>query len=193
MRQILTLMCLALLAPHLAAAEPVSGKDARRMLFSDRGTEVVLNASAELSETDRKTIDTLVRSNGFKYYGAIAFSPSQGLLSESLQGAFNYHDPGAAAAAALRACEAARLAGASPCVVAAQVMPRRWSAQPLQLSQDATAAFQDYRRDRGEKAIAVSYGSGGFGIGTGAGAEAAALASCNAASSTGDCVIVVRD
>ena len=86
-----------------------------------------------------------------------------------------------------------RKRGTQPCQIAAQLLPRRYKARPFQLSQDGTAAFDDYRRAKGEKAIAVSTGTGSFGIGTGETAEATAIAACNQRAPKNDCVIAVRN
>jgi hypothetical protein len=177
-----------------AGADPVDGNAARKMLFSPRTAEVDINQAAGLSETDKTTLAAMVRMNGLKYYGAIAFSPDEGLVSEALQGAFNFHGVGPAEVAALAACNKARKGGTAPCVIAATVLPKRWKERPLQLSQDATATFAVYRKGRGEKAIAISLSSGAYGMAKGDGSAAKAMSDCTAkANGATDCIIVIAD
>ena len=59
----------------------------------------------------------------------------------------------------------------------------------------ATVAFRsDYRRARGEKAMAISPASGFFAIARGPGAAEAAVAECKALSQgAGDCVVAIRN
>lgn len=176
-----------------AVAEPISGSDARKLLFGAGAAALSINPNADLDETELAALQAMVAANPFNYYGAMAFGPDAGLISETLQGAFNFHDPESAQRAALAACEAVNAAGASPCVIAAQILPRRWEARDFQLSQDATQQMADYRRIRDEKALAISASSGSFGFGQGGTAEADALIECNRNAPARDCVIAVRN
>lgn len=193
MRPVLLSLAAALVVPGLAAAQAITGETAKPMLFSATGVNVAVNPGAGLNEKDAEVLDILVKTNDFKYYGAIAFSPDQGLMSESLQGAFNFHDIQAASRAALTACTRAKARGSAACVVAAQIFPRGYTSRSFQLSQDATAAFDNYESVSEDKAIALSRATGAYGIGTGSDAEAEAVSKCNANANTRDCRIVVRD
>ncbi|MDF0600063.1 5-aminolevulic acid synthase [Psychromarinibacter sp. C21-152] len=192
MRLTLLSLAAALVLPALAAAQPIDGETAAPMLFGD-AVSVAVNPGAGLNEKDAEIVDILVRSNDFSYYGAIAFSPEEGLMSESLQGAFNFHDVQTASRAALAACSQAKQPGTEACVVAAQLFPRGYQPRTFQLSQDATAAFADYAESDGPKAIALSASTGAYGIGTGGDAQAQAVAECNAQAGARDCRIAVAD
>jgi len=176
-----------------ASASPITGSDARKLLFRGAKTSLVLNPSAPMTDVEKGALETLVATNGFQYYGAMAYAPDEGLISESLQGAFNFHSVESASQAALAACNAANAAGGQPCIVAAQIVPRRYERRDFQLSQDATAAIEEYRAIREEKAMAISPSSGGFGLGQGGTAEADALVECNRTAPQRDCVIAVRN
>ncbi|WP_172293927.1 5-aminolevulic acid synthase [Pseudoruegeria sp. HB172150] len=180
------------MATH-AFAQPLTGAEAKDLLFNADELVVAVNPAAELSDKDRNTLDILVESNGFGYYGAISFAPEEGLLSESLQGAFNFHSVEDANAAARAACEASRKPDGSPCIIAAQLLPQRWRPARFQLSQDATRAFEGYLEEAGEKALASSSTTGAFAVGTGEDAESTALEECNARAPDKDCVIALRN
>ncbi len=187
-------MAAALTMSQMAAAAPIDGETARGMLYPEgTGARIALNGQAALSETDQKTLRILVETNGFGYFGAIAFSPDEGLMTEALQGAFDFHDVSAASAAAVAACNALRAPGTRPCIVAAQVFPDGYRAGRLEVSQSAGAAFAAQAGASGDTALAASRASGAFGLGTGAGAGAAALAACNAKAPKRDCRVVIEN
>ncbi len=193
MLRLATLALSLALVPALASAQPKTGGAVEAQLFDTTKPGLAFNQAAQLDAKSRGMIEALVTSNGFKYYGAIAFSPTEGLVSESLQGAFNYHDINTAAAAAVRACTEAKKRASAACILAAQILPRGYSPRPFQLSQDATAAFAGYRKAGGSGALAISPGSGAYGVARGAGAGPQALAACNAKAPRRDCVLAVRD
>lgn len=185
-------MILAMFMAALPAwAEVADTKSARQALYPVRGYEVRL--SEGLSGEEAATVKAIVPlmaeqlRQPVRYYGAIAFSPRDGMVHESLQAAMNYHAPDAAAAAAVRACMGLRSAGAEPCKVAALLLPKGWVPRDVMLSVDATAVFdKSFRRASGPKAFAVSRETGAFGAGT---SDAAALTACGAP----DCAVVIRD
>jgi hypothetical protein len=197
MRRLTICLLMGVLGAGAAAAEVIDSKAARRALFSPGGAEVVINAAAGLAEADVRTLKVLVKTNRLKYYGAIAFSPDEGLLSEALQGAFDFHSTEAASVGALAACNAARKAGTAECMVAATITPKRWKPdRALQLSASATEVFKAFRKGRGPRALAISAQTGAYGVAKGEGAEALALTDCNAAAKIPDyedCEIVIRD
>lgn len=176
---------LATLFATPALAEPVTGKAARKALFSLKGASVQMRADSGLSEQDQ----TVLAGVGAQqpYYGAIAISPDEGLLSEATVAAANYHDTAAAEAAALADCNAKKT-GSAPCVIAALILPESHEPRPLQLSVDATAALRkDYPAKNGALAISAQTGAWGIGVGT-----EAALAACSGKGAT-DCAVVVQD
>jgi hypothetical protein len=187
----------ALLFSALSAmAQTVDERTARDALFGTRGSAIAVSGALSAGDQDiiRRTIDLLAdQLNGpIRYYASIAYSPDEGLLSEALQSAMNYHSVADADAAALAACNAARTAGTRPCAVAARIVPRGYEARPLTLSYDATRAFQQaYRRERSPKAMAVSSASGAFGIGKSA--EAAVAACRGDRANAADCRVVIAD
>lgn len=193
MRLIHIFLFCAMAAP--AAAEPIDTKSARKMLFSTRGAEVSVLEHDFLSEQDRAVLAEIGKSQ--PYYGVIAISPDQGLLAEPTLAAAQYHGLEPARTAALTACNAKREAGAAKCQVVAEILPRKWTEQPLQLSVEATEGFnKEFRRQKGEKAFAISRATGFWAFAIGQGAPDAALTDCAAkAESQGakDCEIVIKD
>ncbi len=178
------------------SAQVADTGQARKALHSTRGYDV--QVSGELSKQDAATVKAIIPlmseqlRQPIRYFAAIAYSPTDGLVHDSLQAAMNYHTLEAAAAAALAACQPLRSTGAAPCRVAAQVVPKKFRPGGLSLSLDATAAFDKvYRKAKAPKAFAISRGTGGWGIGT---SDAAAIAAC--ATNTGganDCTVAIRD
>lgn len=180
-----------MLCAGAAAAEPLTGKEARSMLFAPGKADVEMLAGADLPDDQMALLKTVGAQQA--YYGAIAISPDEGIMAEATVAAANYHSTEAASAAALAGCDAKRT-GATPCAVVALIRPAKWKAEPLALSAAATEAFRkDYGR-RGPRALAVSARTGGWGLGQGEGAADAALAAC-ATSGGGarDCALAVAD
>ncbi len=173
------------LAAGSAGAEPISGKDAKALLFAPKGAEVEMLAQDFLSETDVKALAMV--GEGQAYYGAIAVSPSEGLMVEATVAAANYHDTPAAEAAALAGCEAKRK-GDRPCQVVALIRPKGWESRDLQLSAEATTGFLDGYT--APAAFAVSPSAGVWGLGADA---TAAVAACTAKGDAGDCAVVIAD
>lgn len=182
-------LALALGAAGAAAAQPVDGRAARDALFAPKGSSVAI-VRGVLPEDQAALLAGV--AEGQAYYGAIAVSPDEGLMSEATVAAVNHHSIEAAAAAAARDCNA-RKKGRADCVVAALIRPRGYEeGRALQLSALATEAFRsDYGRS-GARALAASPATGAFGLGKGAGAAEAALADCAKAGAT-DCAVVVAD
>ena len=190
----LVLSLLSLMMAIPASAQVVDTATARQMLYPTRGHTI--QTAKELSPVNRRIVTGIVplmakeMRQPVRYYTAIAWSPKDGMVHESLQAAMNHHSIEAAGAAAVAACNARKSRGAPSCVVAARVVPKNWQPRPLMLSIDATAAFdKKYRRMRGSKAFAVSPATGAFGYGA---SDAAALSACG---STGarDCGVVIRN
>lgn len=172
-----------------ALADPMTGDQAQAMLFSENGVSVELVENDKVSNDLMKVIKAVAEQQ--PWYGAVALSPDEDLMSSqaTVAGA-QFHDTDAAAAFALAGCEAKRT-GASPCAVVALVRPKGWEARDLQLSLNATAFFnRDYLKATSPKALASSASTGAFGFGTGA---EAALADCAAKSAAEDCLVVIAD
>lgn len=180
-----------LLAAAAAAAQTVTGAEARAMLFDPARVEVGVIGHPALDEAGRTILTQIAGQQ--RYYGAVAMAPDEGLMSEALVAAANFHDMPAARAAALAQCDARR-SGGRACVVVMEIRPAGWTQRPVQLNTDATRAFEDtWRRAGGERALAISRSSGQWGIGTGAGATDAARAACAAMGPATDCAVVIRD
>lgn len=175
-----------------AFAEPITAKDARGALYPSDAAQVIVINHSFLSDTDQSLLAQIAQEQS--YYGAIAFGPDDGLMSESLVGAFNYHDLPSARGAALAGCEAQRK-GQAACAVVALVQPKAWrEGQPISLSGEATAAFeQDYRRARSPKALAISPSTGKFAVATDPAAPGTAMAQCAALAQTQDCTVVLSE
>lgn len=174
------------------AAEPVNGKLAKKALLSPKGAEAAILASAALPPDQAKVLSQVAADQ--PYYGAIAISPDEGLMSEATFAAVNYHNTEAASVAALAECNAKKkAASAAVCAVAALITPKGWAAGSFQLSRDATLAFRDGYAKKGG-ALATSDVTGAFGIAEGAGAAEAAIAACAAKSPLAvDCKVVIAD
>lgn len=203
MRGAILSACMAVLAVP-AAAQTIGGDVARGQLFPTRGIQIAVSRS--LSEVERAIVSEMAKEadrtgQGFLYYGSIAYSPSEGLTSESLRGAFNFHSTDAADRAAVSACNAVRDAGSASCQVAAHILPRGYEPGRVQLSFDATNAFRStYRRVRGPKAMAVSQQTGAWRMAEGddiADAASTAVSLCNddatGMGGSSDCAAVIAD
>lgn len=183
------LLVLGLAGPVLA--EPIGGKEARRLVYAPDKAEVTVIDQPFLDETAHKILVAVGVQQ--PYYGAIAASPSEGLMANSIMAAANYHAVGPAREAALKGCDSKRNAGSASCVIVAEIRPEGWQARGFQLSAEATRFLRkEYRRAGKVKALAISQARGSFGLGKGAGAAAAALADC-AAGGARDCALAVTD
>lgn len=182
----------AALIAGAAMAAPMTGKDARKALFKPGPVEIAVLDLPFLTEQDRTVLGQIAQQQ--KYYGAIAFAPEDGLLSESLTGAFNFHDVPSARAAALRGCEAQRTSD-NPCEVVTELRPKGWEdGRALSLSGDATNAFRsEYRKARSPKAMAVSPSTGLFAVATDPAAPGTAMGQCEAIAQAGDCTVVLSE
>ena len=194
MRSILTAFSICAFAVS-AHAEVLNERDARRALFSAKGHAVqVAPGLTELQQKIATEIIPLMAQQlrqPVRYYAAIAYSPDDGMVHDSLQAAMNFHTPGAADAAAIAACNRLRSRGNKQCEVAARVVPRKFKTRALTLSIDATVGFErQYRRASAPKAFAISKTSGSWGMGRD---DQSAIKSCESGAAPGDCEIVIRD
>jgi len=173
-------------------AEPISTKAAKKMMFKSKGAVVKLIPHPSVSEKDGKILAQVGATQA--YYGAIALSPDEGLASPALVAAANHHSIAAASEQALGFCNEKRESDSAACVVVAEIYPKGWKPQELQLSAGATEAFRkDFRRIRGAKAFATAISTGDFGIGQGDAAEIDALANCAQKNAASDCEITIAD
>lgn len=173
-----------------ALAEPMSGKDAAKLVFSPKEAEVEMQPVAGLAPESAALLQQVVKD--YAYYAAVAIAPDEDILkSEATMLVANHNSAEAASAAALAGCDKARNGGAA-CVVAAIVRPKNWQARALQLSVEGTVALKNDYGKKGERAMATSAETGFFALAQGAGAQAAALKACADKGAT-DCVISVAD
>jgi hypothetical protein len=181
--------CLMVMATA-AAGEPIAGADARKAVWPAKaGLTIVMRNHPKLPEDQAKLLSTV--ASGQPYYGAIAFSPDEGIMVEATVAAVNHHSVEAAEAAALRDCDAKRK-GKEGCAIAVVLRPEGWEARPFQLSQAASEALRKEYGRSGPRAMAVSAATGSFGLGAGEGAAETAVIACAAAGAT-DCAVVVAD
>ncbi|MFV0359014.1 5-aminolevulic acid synthase [Tropicimonas sp.] len=185
-------IALALLTPAIALAQPVESRAAKKMLFSERGAEVVV-ADVDFLDDSAKT--ALKQAAGqIPYYGAIAVSPGEPTSANLMSTMANFHTSEAASAAALANCNARRTSG-GPCVVIATVLPKRYRPEALTMSLQATQAFnKQYRKMKEPKGMAISPTVGAYGYDRGDGGRAISI--CNAAAAregASDCRLVVAD
>ncbi len=171
-----------------AHAEPMAGKDAKKLLFAPVKAEVEILAEAGLPDDQAQILAQV--GEGQPYYGAVAIAPEEGLMAEATVAAANFHDTGSAAAVALAECNAKKKS-VKDCVIAAYIRPKGWKDTGFSLSSDATAAFKDYDKQAG--AMAISVATGAFGMAAGEGAGDAALAKCAASNDKAlDCALAVE-
>lgn len=177
-------------------AEPISGQAARAELFDTSG--IGLQLAGGLSDKERATIKTLIplieqqTGTKAKFYGALAYAPDEGLVSEALQGAFNFHTVDAADAAALAACTKAKRPASGACRLAARILPPGYQKRAVSLSHDATQMFFDrYIPASGVKHFAVSRSTGAWGM---APSESGAVRACEKdAKGARDCTVIFKD
>lgn len=175
-----------------ATAEPIGGKEARKQVFSLKGAQVDVLDVEGLSDQDRAILEQ-VGATQF-YYAAIAMSPSEGLMSNSLVAAANYHDVENARTVALEGCNERRESESESCVIVAEVRPKDYEPRDLELSFGATEALRkDYRKGKGAKALAVSPSTGKFSVAKEEGAAEIAISTCAELSEAEDCIVVVQD
>jgi hypothetical protein len=180
--RIATGIAAALLALPAAAQELPNLREARNLVFAERGgIEWQILPHDSLSAADLATLEQINLIQPQPYYAAMAIHPASGLASERTSLAANYHDEDNARAAALAAC-------GSGCVVVMVIRPEGWQpGRALQLSAEATAALTDEYRAmrRRARAFAISPATGQWGIGN---SREAAVAACGAV----DCRAVVE-
>ncbi|MDR0809567.1 MAG: 5-aminolevulic acid synthase [Gemmobacter sp.] len=187
MAPILTAAILFVAAMPLAA-EPLSGKAARKLLFAPDKAEVEMLPGHGLSDAEVKVLAMV--GGDQPYYGAIAISPAEGIMVEATVAAVNHHSTEAAAVAALKGCDEKRKAE-EPCKVVALIRPEGWEPRAIMLSRDATAALRkDYKAPG---AVAISPSTGMFALVAGDGAAEPAVAECAKSSDAADCIAVVSD
>jgi hypothetical protein len=179
-------LVLGLALAGLAAADPVSAKAAKKALFAPDKSEVEVLAAAGLADKQAKALAMGLEAQA--YYGAVAMSPDDGLLSDITVMAANYHDTDAAAKAALAECDAKKK-GKTDCVIVALIRPKGWKDKGFQLSSDATAGFdKDFKVGN---LMAISVATGAWAIG---GTEDAATSACAAKNDMAkDCAVVIAN
>ena len=187
MRIFLTAIGLSMALSGGAHAEAVTGKAAGKLVFAVDRAEVKLMAGVDLPKEQVNAVKSVLAAQ--PYYGAMAMSPDEGLMSESTVATANFHSVAAAGAAAVAQCNEKKT-GATPCIVVAVVQPKGWKARALQLSSEATAGLKSGYPEIGG-ALAVSTVTGVWGMGQTA---EAALGACAAtAAKPKDCAVVVEN
>ena len=177
------------------AAEVMSGDEAKRLLFSEKGHAV--QVSGKLTDMEKTIVRGVIPlmakqlREPVRYYASIAYSPDDGMVHDSLQAAMNYHSYAASDRAAVKACNALKSASAGACQVAARVVPKRFKTRDFTLSIDATVGFRTtYLRAKGPKSFAISPSEGNWGMGA---SDAQAIKNCETNGAPGDCKIAIRD
>lgn len=172
------------LFPQLGAAQDLpTYQQVKRQLYSTRGrmSEMQVLRDGFLSPNQVKVIGAAVRKRPF--FGAIAVSPSSGVLGNAATMVFNFHSAQDAQTAALGGCESRRGDGDDACVVIALVVPKGYRApRAVQMNAGATDAFnKEYRKLKGHRAFATSRTAGEWGFAAGdsvADAITKAVAAC---------------
>ena len=196
-------LCAALLVASAAMAEPLSFKEARKVLPRANAKPAIAFNEALVPPADRARLENAQQSLGdvlgtlgaaMPSYGAVAITPSEGLFVEWLNGVGQFHNLPAARAAALAYCNANRKAESVPCEVLVEVAPKgAASDDAITLSGPANAALRGaYRKLKAPKAFAISQSTGNFGFDRGDGGRA--LNACaSAGQGASDCTIIVAD
>ncbi len=170
-----------------ASADPLSGRQGKRLLIKPKTAEVEVIPQDFLSENDVQILIAVGVQQ--KYYGAIAVAPKDGLASEATVAGAGFHSLEPAKAFALKGCNAVRKGG-TDCVIVALIRPKGWKETGFQLSFDASVGYRkEFMHNGKPRAFAISQSTGKYGFANGAGAKAAALEKCGA----DDCEIVAAD
>ena len=212
MRRVFTALTVGVAASFLlagslsAAGAPVSPRQAKKLLFKGDKIMVQLLDPAGLNTVTKVQVETVAKSltspavakqweaMGFSilYYGAIAVMPDRPLSDKTMSISYNLHSPEAAAAAAVRACNALK---GPDCVAAALILPKRYKPREFTLSQAATNGFREnWGRPKEPEFLAYSPSTPAFTIVKGAGGDTVALNKCNENSEgANDCVIGIAE
>ncbi len=185
MRAGLAAICLAVTAGSAMAQDLPNLRDARDLVFAERGEvewEVIPHES--LSGRDLATLDALNQIQPQPYYAAFALATENGLAAATTVAAANFHDEDSARTAAIAGCLDA---GGEDCVVVLVVRPLGWEpGRALQLNAEASAALRgEFRRLGRDRVLAISRQTGQWGMGRG---REAAIAACGAQ----DCEAVIE-
>lgn len=193
MIRVLGLLSALIVALPAMAQELPNRRDALRMVFNaDAPVESIVYPHPSLNAAQTELLASAVDQGlmpQMVFYGALAIAPDTGLADPQTTVAVgNFHDEVSAATAALSACNAARDASATPCVIVLIVRPAGWEpGATLQLSTAAVEALRgEFRRVDRPRVFATSLATGRFGFGP---STEAALAACGEA----DCQAVVAD
>lgn len=187
MRIFLSAISLALTLTGPLHAEAVTGKAAGKLIFATDKAEVKFLAGIDLPDEQVNAVRSVLAAQ--PYYGAMAMSPDEGLMSDSTVATANFHSVEAAGAAAVAQCNDKKT-GATPCVLVAVVQPKSWKARALQLSSEATAGFKTGYPAVGG-ALSISTATGVWGMGQNAGAALGACA--GTAAKPKDCAVVIEN
>lgn len=203
MRPLFFTLATGLFVATQGLAEPISFKDARKILPKANGRVTLATFEEQLSETDiaRLASANLKPKDVFKGigaslsgYGAVAISPDEGVLVEWLSGVSQHHSIEAARTAAIDYCNSKKKPASADCVSLVEVSPRGAKADAeLSLSEKANDALRTaFRKLDTPRAFAISPTTGDFGMDRGDGTRA--VAACAAASNkANDCIVVVAD
>ena len=190
-------ICAALIAatPTIVSADVLNEREARRALYNANRVEVVMMENTGLNALEFAAMEEA--SSQMLYYAALAYSPDDGLLSNSTIAAADHHSVEAAHQAALDACNELRN-GDAECIVVSHVRPRNWEGgRALQLGATATDDFRsNFRGGDAPRVMVISPLTGKWSIMKGEGAEERALSDCNtraAESGATDCIVVVSE
>ncbi len=182
-----------------AMADPLSPRDAKRQLFKGSKFVVQLIEGAQVDIVTMVQVESLVgalqnpktaaqwQSMGFSinYYGAIAVMPDRPIGPDTMGFSDNLHNPEAAAARAVDACNA--LSGPDNCVAVALILPKRYKPREFSLSTAATEGFRgSWGNPRDPQYLAYSQATGAYVIAKGNGADVVALERCNEQSASAD-------
>lgn len=203
MRHLIFTLATSLIVATQGMAEPITYKEARKVLPKANGKVTLVTFEDRLSENDIAALASakLKPSDVFKGigaslsgYGAVAISPDEGVLVEWLSGVSQHHSIEAARSAAIAYCNEKKKRASAACVTLVEVLPKGAKAGAvLTLSDKANAALRkDYRKLKEPRAFAISPSTGDFGMDRGDGGRA--LDACGAATNKAkDCIIVVAD
>ncbi len=138
--------------------------EGRKLLFATRGAIGQATQDSNLTEKDIEILQQVAETQ--KYYGAIAFSPDEGIFSNATVAAANYHDIETARKVALVECDTKRTTSTQMCEIIMDILPRNYQpGRAIQLNMDASRAVtEECRRKTNIIFLAISKETGHWGL-----------------------------
>jgi len=190
-----------------SVALPMDARAAKKQLFSGKRINIEQVEAPGLTPDTQMQVESLLGAltnpqiaasfKAYGYYGAIAVVPDMGISEKTMSISAKLHNPEAAQAVALQACNDVRPEESTACTIVALILPKKYKPREFSLSQEATDRFRKtWKKGDGPKYLAYSPGTHAWVIAKGAGADTVALERCNAQASEvaePDCMIAIAE